>query len=192
MVGRRQKIEKKQTWTPESSPPKNVNWTKRFKWFKISYLEWTSSVNIISEHYQSFVCLFFNFLAESLKANKNLQKRSLNLQYSFAQKTSHILQTSTHSTLKNTCSLNTAKNLSHFTNFLANIRLVSEKTLALHHFLPPKNCILEALWKQISEYSCISQENFGFRDVVSFYLLLSFICWITSLRRLAVWATQNF
>ena len=34
--------------------------------------------------------------------------------------------------------------------------LVSEKTFALQHFLTPKNCILEALWKQMFVYFCIS------------------------------------
>ena len=31
-----------------------------------------------------------------------------------------------------------------------------KKTFALHHFLTPKNCILEALWKQILVYFCVS------------------------------------
>ena len=43
--------------------------------------------------------LSFNFLAESLKANKNRQKGSLIVQYRFAQNTSLILQASTHSAL---------------------------------------------------------------------------------------------
>ena len=42
------------------------------------------------------------------------------MQYSFAQKTSHILRFSTHLTLKIICYRNTAKNLSDFTNFSAN------------------------------------------------------------------------
>ena len=58
-----------------------------------------------------------------LKANKNQQKRSLISQYSFAQKTSLILRTSTHLTLKIICSRNTVKNLSDFTNFPANMFL---------------------------------------------------------------------
>ena len=55
------------------------------------------------------VSLISKFLAESLKANKNYQKRSCILQYSFAQKTSLILRTSTHLTLKTICSRNTDK-----------------------------------------------------------------------------------
>ena len=86
------------------------------------------------------------FVAENLKANKNQRKRSLILQYSFAQKTSLILRTSTHLTLKIICSRNTVKNLSDFINFQQTcFCLVSEKIFVLHHFLTPKNYILEAL-----------------------------------------------
>ena len=51
--------------------------------------------NLIFEVY----LLISDFLVESLKASKNQQKSSLILQYSFAQKTFLVLQTSTHSTL---------------------------------------------------------------------------------------------
>ena len=63
------------------------------------------------------------FVAENLKANKNQPKRSLILQYSFAQKTSLILRISTLLKLKITCSQNTAKKFSQFTNFPANMFL---------------------------------------------------------------------
>ena len=63
------------------------------------------------------------FAAENLKANKNQRKRSLILQYSFAQKTSLILRISTLLKLKIICSQNTAKKLSQFTNFPANMFL---------------------------------------------------------------------
>ena len=63
------------------------------------------------------------FVAENLKANKNQRKRSLILQYSFAQKTSLILRISTLLKLKIICSQNTAKKLSQFTNFPANMFL---------------------------------------------------------------------
>ena len=68
-----------------------------------------------------------------------------------------------------------SKNLTHFTNLYSldiennmlllltlqifqqtSFCLVSEKAFALHHFLTPKNCILEALWMQTSVYFCIS------------------------------------
>ena len=41
--------------------------------------------------------------------------------------------------------------------------LVLEKTFALHHFWTPKNCILEALWKQMSVCFCISARIFLFQ-----------------------------
>ena len=63
------------------------------------------------------------FAAENLKANKNQRKRSLILQYCFAQKTSLILRISTLLKLKIICSQNTAKKLSQFTNFPANMFL---------------------------------------------------------------------
>ena len=50
--------------------------------------------------------------------------------------------------------------------------LASEKTFALHHFWKLKNCFLEALWKRMSVYFCISPwENVCYRDVVRFYVL---------------------
>ena len=132
---------------------------------------------------------FFNFTFSSRKSQSQQKTSEKRLQYSFAQKTSPILQTSTHSVLKNTCSRNTAKNLSFsLYTFLCKHLVGVRKTIALHHFQTPKNCILEALWKQMSVYL---KENFCFRDVVRFYLLLFFICWIRSLRRLAVWVSQN-
>ena len=63
------------------------------------------------------------FVAENLKANKNQPKRSLILKYSFAQKTSLILRISTLLKLKITCSQNTAKTPSQFTNFPASMFL---------------------------------------------------------------------
>ena len=63
------------------------------------------------------------FVAENFKANKNQPKISLILKYSFAQKTSLILQTSTLLKLKITCSQNAAKTPSQFTNFPASMFL---------------------------------------------------------------------
>ena len=61
------------------------------------------------------------------------------------------MRISTHLTLKMICSLNIAKSLFDFTNFKQTcFYLVSEKIFALHHFLTPKNWILETLWKYIS------------------------------------------
>ena len=63
------------------------------------------------------------FVAENLKANKDQPKTSLILKYSFAQKTSLILLISTLLKLKITCSQNTAKTPSQFTNFPASMFL---------------------------------------------------------------------
>ena len=69
----------------------------------------------------------FNFLEESLKASKNLRKRSFILQYSFARKTSRTLRTSTHLILKIICCRNTGKNLSDFKNFPADMVLLGAR-----------------------------------------------------------------
>ena len=110
----------------------------------LKILFWAYNFFIFVRTFQWTLSEFFlisGFLAESLKANKNQQKRSLILQYRFAQKTSLILPTSTQLTLKIICSRNAAKNLSDFTNFLANMFLYSFR-FATHHFLKPKNFIL--------------------------------------------------
>ena len=72
-----------------------------------------------SGHHQSF--FIPEFIAENPKANKNQPKRSLILQYGFAQKTSLILRMSTLLKLEITCSQNTTKQLSQLTNFPANM-----------------------------------------------------------------------
>ena len=73
------------------------------------------------------------FAAENLKANKNQRKRSLILQYSFAQKTSLILRISTLLKLKIICSQSTAKKLSsQFKNFPANMFLLGVRKKHLH------------------------------------------------------------
>ena len=87
--------------------------------------------------------LISDFLAESLKANKNWQKRSHILQYSFTHKISLVFRTSTHLTLKIISTRNTAKKLSDFINFSAYFCLLSEEIFALHHFLTPRTAFLK-------------------------------------------------
>ena len=96
-------------------------------------------------------------LIESLKVNLNL-KSITHFTIQFCS-ISLILQTSTHSTLQKIYSSNTIENLTHFTSFPANMFLVEhvfgcsqKKTFALHHFCVLRNCILEALGKQMSVY----------------------------------------
>ena len=49
--------------------------------------------------------------------------------------------------------------------------VVSEKIFVLHHFLTPKNYILETLWKQMSVSIYLLKKN-CFRDVVRFVLVV--------------------
>ena len=119
-----------------------------------------------------------DFLAESLKANKNYPQRSLILQYGFAQKTSLISCTSTHLKLKILCSRNTAKILSDFaTDFSANMFLFGVRKKHLHCAISwhPKTAFLkhfESKCLYISVYSCISNyQNFCSKDIVRFYLV---------------------
>ena len=97
----------------------------KYKWFKISYLEfffWKYFfghttffifVHTFQWAYNQRFFLISDFLAEVSKPTN----------YSFTQKTSLILPTSSHLTLKIICSCNTTKSLSHFTDFPANMFL---------------------------------------------------------------------
>ena len=101
----------------KQSPKKKFE--PKCKWFKISYLEFFFFLIFFrfwAYNFFIFVHTFqWTFFIWSLKANI--------LQYSFFQKTSPILRTSTHLILKIICSRNTTKNLSQFANFPANIFL---------------------------------------------------------------------
>ena len=66
----------------------------------------------------------FRFSGRKPQIHQKLRKRSLIVQHSFARKTSLILRTSTHLTLKIICSRNAAKNLSDFKKFPADMFLL--------------------------------------------------------------------
>ena len=83
--------------------------------------------------------LILDFLAESFKADKK-----------------PILRNSPYLALQIICFHNTAKKISEFINFPANMFLMSEKIFALHHLLTPKNCTLEALCQKMYLYFYIS------------------------------------
>ena len=99
----------------KTETPQKMKFRPKYKSFKISYVElyfWkcyfghTTSLYLSRPscgHHQSLF-LISDSLAESLRDNKNLQKRPHILQYSFAQETSLVLQTLTHLTLKIICS----------------------------------------------------------------------------------------
>ena len=103
------------------------------------------------------VFLFFWFSSRKPQSQQKLAEKITRFTIQFRSK-NLILRTSTHLTLKIINSHNAAKDLSHLTDFPANIFLFGvRKTFALHHFLTPKNCILEVLWKlYISVYFCTS------------------------------------
>ena len=113
------------------------------------------------------------FVAENLKANKNQRKRSLILQYSFAQKTSLILRISTLLKLKIICSQNTAKKLSQFTNFQQTCFCLVSKNIC-NALFPDAQELLS--WSTLKANICIflyiSIRNFYFKDVSRFYLVV--------------------
>ena len=112
-----------------------------------------------SSGHQQRVFFDFRFSSRKSQSQQKLAKKSTYFTIQFhSNNLTHFTNLTTQLTLKITCSRNTAKNLSHFTDFPANMFLfgVKKKIFALHHFLAPKNCIVEALWKQISAYFCIS------------------------------------
>ena len=91
--------------------------------------------------------VFFNFRFSSRKYSRksqSQQKPAHSVQYSFAQKVSLILRNSAYLTLKITATQpKTFLTLNIFQQTC--FCLVPAKIFALHHFLTPMNCILEAL-----------------------------------------------
>ena len=89
-----------------------ARWQKRCPVTKTFKKCWIKHPNIIGRFFSNF--RFFS---------RNSSRISHILQYIFAQKTSLSLQTSAYLTLKIICSHNTARNLSDFRNFPANMFL---------------------------------------------------------------------
>ena len=89
--------------------------------------------------------LDFRFSSRKSQSQQKLAKTFTHFTIQFRSK--DLMNLSSLDIENNIFSCNTAKNLSHFTNFLANTFLFGfrKKAFALHHFLTPKNCILEAL-----------------------------------------------
>ena len=122
-----------------------------FSGIRLFYIRSQVPVDIIS-------VFFFNFryFGRKSQSQQNYRKRSLILQYSFAQKTSLILWNSTHLTLKIISSCNTAKSLCDFINFPANMFLFEvRKNICTPSFLDAQNAFLkhfESEWSYISVY----------------------------------------
>ena len=143
-----------QKWTSDQ----NINDSKGQIWnsfFEILF--WVHNFFIFVCTFQWTRSEFFlisDFLAESLKANKNQRKISLILQYSFSQKTSFIWWTSTSSSMamKIICSHNIAETTFQQTCFC----LVSGKKIAeivKYHILTRKNC--DNSWNTLKANVCI-------------------------------------
>ena len=163
MPGRCKKIKNKKTkkhWLkrPKAVLPKE-KFGPKYKWFKISYLKLFFWKNFFghkiflywstrcSGHHQSFF-LISDFLVESLKASKIYRKS-----HSFYN---IVLLKKPLTHYMNLNSLDAvATQPKNFLNLLKIFCLVSEKNICTPPFFDAQNCILEALWKQMSVYFCI-------------------------------------
>ena len=146
---------KKKHWlkNPKAVPPKtkldqNLSDSESHIWnsFFEDIISGMQLYNIRPHVPVDIIRVFFNFRFSSRKSQsqQKLEKRSLILQYSFAQKTSFILRTSTHLTSKLIWSRNTVKNLSAFTNFPANMFLFDvRKSICTAPFLDAQELFLK-------------------------------------------------
>ena len=168
---------KKKTWLKRlKAVNQKTKFGPKYKWSKISYLKlfvlkiFFQAYNFFiffhtsqcpSGHLQSFVC------PESVKASKNYRKKSIILQYSFIQKASLILRTSTH--IENNMVLQHSQNLSEFTkNFPVNMLVWCQKK-HLHPTVSrrPKLHSWSTLKANVRLFLYISVR----KDVVRFYLM---------------------
>ena len=93
------------------------------------------------------------FAAENLKPNKNQPKRSLILQYSFAQKTPHFTNLNSFEIENNILPKHSQKNFSFYKFSNKHVSVSRQKkTFALHYFLTPKNYFVESKYLYISVY----------------------------------------
>ena len=145
--------------------PKNGNLDQNINDSKISYLEfffWKYSFGhtkflYLPRRSSGYNQSFFNFRFSSRKSQSQ-QKVAKKITHTFyntvlLKNTSLILRTSAHLTLKVIFSNTTFLTLQILQTCFC---LVSEQIFVLHHFLTPKNCILEAHWKKMSVYFFIS------------------------------------
>ena len=104
--------------------------------------------------------VFFNFRFSSRKYSRksqSQQKLAHSVQYSFAQKASLIWRSSAYLTLKIICFRNTAKNLSDFKNFPANMFLFgASKNICTALFLDAHELHSWSTLKEMSVYFFIS------------------------------------
>ena len=130
--------------------------------FEISFLQknfraynFLYSSTRFSGHHQSLL-FDFRFFSRESQSRQKLPKKVTH----FVKKTSLIIWTSTHLKLKIICYA-VATQPKIFLNLLKIFQqtcfcLVPEKNICTPPFLDAQNCILEALWKEMSVYFCIS------------------------------------
>ena len=152
---------------PKALPQKSKVGPK-YKWFKTSYLQlffWKyyfgptiSFIFVRTFQWTSSKFFYSKFFSRKSQREQRLaKKKSLILQYSFAQKISLILRTSTHLTLKIICSRNAAKKFSDFTNFQQTcFCLVSEKYLFSTISWRPRTAFLKQIESKCLYYFYIS------------------------------------
>ena len=150
------KLEKKHWLKRAEAVLQKTKFGPKYKWFKVSYLEFFFWIYIL-QAYNFFIrphvpveiirvfSLISDFLVEGLKASK----KDHSCYNTVSLKTSLILWTLTYLPLKKYALATLPKAFLTLQIFQQTcFCLFSEKAFALHHFLTPKNCIIEALWKQ--------------------------------------------
>ena len=144
----------------------------KYKWFKISYLEFgfwkyyfehTAFLYLSrrsSGHHQSF--FNFRFSSRKSQSQQKTSKKDHTFYNTVSLKKPHLF----HLTLKIICTHNAAKKTFWLYKFSSKHVSVwcQKKIFTLHHFLMPKSCILEALSKKMSLYFyifiCLLKKNF--------------------------------
>ena len=140
----------KKHWLKHSKTvPKKRNLDQNINDSKTSYLEFFSGKYYFGHakvlylfrrsirYHQSFF-LFSDFVVGSIKAKKTSKIDHTFYNTVLFKKIHSFYKPQTHLKLKMICCLNTAKNLSDFTNFQqTSFCLVSEKIFVLYHFLTP-------------------------------------------------------
>ena len=141
MVGQRQTILKLNCLKCPNIVPKNKICTRKY---------------VIQKFMFGVYLLFSDFLLKSPKDKENQQQRSLILQYYFNQKTSHFTNLKSLIIFLYTpvTKLKTLLTLQIFQQTC--FQSVTEKTFTLQHLHTSKNCILEALGKQMPVCFCKS------------------------------------
>ena len=156
-------------------PPKNKIWTKIC--YSKSHI-WNSFFENITSGIQIFcICphvpvdFFFFLVRFSNRKSQSQQKLAKKVTHFIIQFRSKNLTRFTNLNSRTICSRNASKTLSDFTNFPENIFLFGFRHVSVwfHHFLTPKNHILEALWNQMSVY--LRKKIFCSRKIVRFYLV---------------------